>query len=162
MAVFETAEDRFARKSFDSGHLRPQLDEFACAYSGLPCLFHSCGNNRLILDQMVAAGIDAYQAIQPIERIEEIKRLFGGRITLWGGVSTDTLARGTPDQVRRQALFTLKHCAPGGGLILASSHSIVVRTPLANYRAMVVTAHQRGTYPIRIPERLPQPDWGGA
>ncbi|MBM4039684.1 MAG: hypothetical protein FJ290_14340 [Planctomycetes bacterium] len=129
---------------------------------GLPCLFHSCGNNRLILDQMVEAGIDAYQAIQPIERIEEIKRLFGRRITLWGGVSTDTLARGTPDQVRRQALFTLKHCAPGGGLILSSSHSIVVRTPLANYRALVATAHQRGTYPIRIPERLPQPPWGGA
>ena len=33
---------------------------------GVPCLFHACGNNRLILDQMVEAGIDAYQAIQPI------------------------------------------------------------------------------------------------
>ena len=129
---------------------------------GLPCLFHSCGNNRLILDQMVDAGIDAYQAIQPIERIEEIKRLFGDRLTLWGGVSTDTLARGTPNEVRRQALFTLKHCAPGGGLILSSSHSIVVRTPLANYRAMTDTARERGTYPIRIPEAIAQPAWGGA
>jgi hypothetical protein len=129
---------------------------------GMPCLFHSCGNNRLILDQMVDAGIDAYQAIQPIERIEEIKALFGDRITLWGGVSTDTLARGTPEEVRHQALFTLKHCAPGGGLILSSSHSIVVRTPLENYRAMVETARERGTYPIDIPENIPQPGWGGA
>jgi len=129
---------------------------------GLPCLFHSCGNNRLILDQMVDAGIDAYQAIQPIERIEEIKRLFGDRITLWGGVSTDTLARGTPEQVRHQALFTLKHCAPGGGLILSSSHSLVVRTPLANYRALLDCACERGTYPIRIPEDIAQPSWGSA
>ena len=129
---------------------------------GMPCLFHSCGNNRLILDQMVDAGIDAYQAIQPIERIEEIKRLYGDRITLWGGVSTDTLGRGTPDQVRHQALFTMKHCAPGGGLILASSHSIVVRTPLANYRALLDAARERGTYPIDIPEHIPEPPWGSA
>ena len=129
---------------------------------GVPNLFHSCGNNRLILGQMVDAGIDAYQAIQPIERIEEIKELFGGRLTLWGGVSTDTLARGTPDEVRHQALFTLKHCAPGGGLILASSHSIVVRTPLENYRAIIDAIHERGAYPIAIPEDIPQPGWGGA
>lgn len=129
---------------------------------GLPVLFHSCGNNRLILDQMVEAGMDAYQAIQPIERIEEIKQLYGDRLTLWGGVSTDTLARGTPDQVRHQALFSIKHCADGGGLILSSSHSLVVRTPLANYQAMLDTIRDRGTYPIDIPEDVPQPDWGGA
>jgi len=129
---------------------------------GVPCLFHSCGNNRLILDQMVDAGIDAYQAIQPVERIEEIKRLFGNRLTLWGGVSTDTLARGTPEQVRHQALFTLKHCAPGGGLILSSSHSLVVRTPLANYRALLDSVRERGVYPIRIPEDIAQPGWGSA
>ena len=129
---------------------------------GMPCLFHSCGNNRLILDQMVDAGIDAYQAIQPIERIDEIKALFGDRLTLWGGVSTDTLARGTPEEVRHQALFTLKHCAPGGGLLLASSHSIVVRTPLANYRALLDAIRDRGSYPIDIPEEIPEPGWSAA
>lgn len=129
---------------------------------GVPCLFHSCGNNRLILDQMVDAGIDAYQAIQPVERIEEIKQQFGDRLTLWGGVCTDTLGRGTPDDVRHEALFTLKHCAPGGGLILSSSHSVVVRTPLANYQAMLDTIRERGTYPIDIPEDVPQPSWSGA
>ncbi|MBT4816484.1 MAG: hypothetical protein HON70_12325 [Lentisphaerae bacterium] len=129
---------------------------------GLPVLFHSCGNNRVILDQMVEAGMDAYQAVQPIERVEEIKQLYGDRLTLWGGISTDTLARGTPDQVRHQALFSLKHCAPGGGLILSSSHSVVVRTPLANYQAMLDTICERGTYPIDIPEEIPQPGWGSA
>ena len=127
--------------------------------AGLPYLFHSCGNNRLILDQMVDAGMDAYQAIQPVERIEEIKQLYGDRLALWGGVSTDTLRRGTPDEVRHQALFTLKHCAPGGGLILSSSHSLVVGAPAANYRAMIEIARERGSYPIEIPEEIPQPTW---
>ena len=129
---------------------------------GMPCLFHSCGNNRLILDQMVDAGMDAYQAIQPVEKVEELKRLYGDRLTLWGGVSTQTLASGTPEQVRQQALFTMKHCAPGGGLILASSHSVVVRTPLANYRALLDAVRERGSYPIDIPEEVPEPDWADA
>ena len=128
----------------------------------LPCLFHSCGNNRLILDQMVDAGMDVYQAIQPVERIEEIKQLYGDRVALWGGVSTDTLRRGTPAEVRQQTLFSLKHCAPGGGLILSSSHSVVVGTPAANYRAMIETVGQRGIYPIEIPEEIPQPKWSAA
>ena len=128
----------------------------------LYCLFHSCGNNRLILDGMVEAGMDAYQAIQPIERIEEIKALYGDRITLWGGVSTHTLQSGTPEEVRQQALFTMKHCAPGGGLILSSSHSLEVRTPLANYQAMLDAIRERGTYPIQIPEDIPEPDWPAA
>ena len=128
---------------------------------GLPCLFHSCGNNRVILDQMVDAGMDAYQAIQPLERIHEIKQLFGDRLTLWGGVSTHTLCSGTPDEVRHQTLFTLKHCAPGGGLILSSSHSVVVRTPRCNYETMLETVRQHGTYPIDIPEDIPEPDWAG-
>ena len=130
--------------------------------TGLPCLFHSCGNNRLILDQMVEAGMDAYQAIQPVERIEEIKQLFGDRVVLWGGISTDTLCRGTPQEVRHQALFVLKHCAPGGGLILSSSHSVVVGTPAANYRALMEVVNDRGRYPIEIPEDIPQPRWSDA
>ena len=130
--------------------------------SGLPCLFHSCGNNRLILDQMVDAGMDAYQAIQPVEKIEEIKALYGDRLVLWGGVSTDTLCRGTPDEVRQQALFTMKHCAPGGGLILGSSHSVVVGTPAGNYRALFEAVRERGTYPIDIPEDIPEPRWSDA
>lgn len=129
--------------------------------AGLSCLFHSCGNNRLILDQMVAAGMDAYQSIQPIERIDEIKQLYLGRLALWGGVSSDTLCRGTAEEVRYQTLFTLKHCAPGGGLLLGASHSITVKTPLQNYQVMLDTLKERGGYPITIPEEVPEPNWAG-
>ena len=128
----------------------------------LPCLYHSCGNNRLILDQMVAAGMDAYQAIQSVEQIQEVKKLHGNRLTLWGGISTDTLQRGTPGQVAEQALFSIKNCAPGGGFILSSSHSVVVRTPLANYRAIPEACRTRGLYPIAIDHEVREPAWGPA
>ncbi|MBM4048080.1 MAG: hypothetical protein FJ279_23510, partial [Planctomycetes bacterium] len=117
---------------------------------GSPMLFHSCGNNRLILDQMVEAGIDLYQAIQTVEKIDEIKQLYGQKITLMGGVDSDTLCRGTVEDVRREARFAIRHCAPGGGFILASSHSVMIACKHDNFMAMLDAAYTEGRYPIRV------------
>jgi hypothetical protein len=130
--------------------------------AGKPVIFHSCGNNRLILEMMIEAGMDCYQAIQPVERIEEIKALYGDRLTLWGGVATSSLASGTPEEIRHEVLFSLKHCAPGGGFILGSSHSLTVGTKPENYRMMLDSNRRRGTYPISIPEEIPEPAWAMA
>jgi len=130
--------------------------------AGKPVLFHSCGNNRLILEMMIEAGMDCYQAIQPVERIEEIKALYGDRLALWGGVATSSLASAAPEQIRQEALFSLKHCAPGGGFILSSSHSVTVGTKPENYLMMLETNRRYGTYPISIPEEIPEPPWAMA
>lgn len=130
--------------------------------AGLPVLYHSCGNNRLLLDMMVEAGMDCYQAIQPVERIDEIKARYGDRLTLWGGVATSSLAGGSPEDIRRQTLFSLQHCAPGGGFILGSSHSLTVGTKPDNYRMMLDTNRRHGTYPIAIEGPLPEPNWAMA
>jgi uroporphyrinogen-III decarboxylase len=111
---------------------------------------------------MIEAGMDCYQAIQPVERIEEIKALYGDRLTLWGGVATSSLASGTPEEIRHEVLFSLKHCAPGGGFILGSSHSLTVGTKPENYRMMLDSNRRRGTYPISIPEEIPEPAWAMA
>jgi uroporphyrinogen decarboxylase len=130
--------------------------------AGKPVLFHSCGNNRLLLERMLETGMDCYQAIQPVERIEEIKALYGERLALWGGVATSSLAAATPEQIRQQTLFSLKHCAPGGGFILSSSHSLTIGTRLENYRMLLDTNRRRGAYPISIPEDIPEPAWAMA
>jgi uroporphyrinogen-III decarboxylase len=130
--------------------------------AGKPVLFHSCGNNRLILEMMIEAGMDCYQAIQPVERIEEIKRLYGDRLTLWGGVATSSLASAAEEQIRQEVLFSLKHCAPGGGFILGSSHSLTIGTRPQNYRMMLDTNRRFGAYPISIPQEIPEPAWAMA
>jgi hypothetical protein len=93
---------------------------------------HSCGNLRLILPDMIEAGIDVYQAIQPIEDIAGLKHDFGRDVCLWGGVSNHDLVLAPPDEIRRQVRESMEACAPGGGFILGSSHSITVQTPLEN------------------------------
>ena len=102
---------------------------------GRPVLWHACGDNRLILDRMIAAGIDCYQAIQPEEDIVGIRARWGHKIALWGGFSTHTLVSGTPEEIRRQVRETVAGCAEGGGLILGSSHSVCVNTRAENYLA---------------------------
>lgn len=110
---------------------------------GLFLICHSCGNLRLILPQMIEAGIDVYQAIQPIEDIASLKRDFGRELCLWGGVSNHDLVVAQPEDIRRQVREAIDACAPGGGFILGSSHSVTVGTPLPNLLAYLEAAGRR-------------------
>lgn len=116
--------------------------------NGLFFICHSCGNLRPILPLMIEAGIDVYQAIQPIEDIAALKRDFGRDLCLWGGVSNHDLVVASPDEIRRQVRESIAACAPGGGFILGTSHSITVRTPLGNIVAMLEAA---GRHPQPAP-----------
>ncbi len=111
--------------------------------SGMYLICHSCGNLRLILPDMIEAGIDVYQAIQPLEDIASLKRDFGRDLCLWGGVSNHDLVMAEPEGIRGQAQQSIQDCEAGGGFILGSSHSITVQTPLANILAMYEAAGRR-------------------
>lgn len=112
-----------------------------CKIDGFPCFLHSCGNNRLVMDQIVESGIDIYQSIQPQEEPAELKKLYGDKITLWGGVNCATLVRGTREQVRKETRRALETLSPGGGFVCATSHSVMPTTPYDNYMAMLDEIH---------------------
>jgi uroporphyrinogen decarboxylase len=115
---------------------------------------HNDGNNWPVLDQMLAAGIDGYQAIQPAIGMDMrlLKERYGDRLCLFGGVDVDTLVGGTPDDVRRQVAYAIKHAAPGGGLVLMSGNSIMATVQYENYMAMLAALREYGPYPIQVPE----------
>ena len=93
-----------------------------------------------LMDQMVGAGADIYQSIEPHEPIDRYKREVGDVLTLWGGVSCGDLCTATPEEIRRQARFAVRHCGPGGGFILGSSHNILTATRYENFMAMLEVA----------------------
>jgi uroporphyrinogen decarboxylase len=115
---------------------------------GLVVLFHCDANMAELTDQMVEAGVDLYQSIEPHEPIDRYKREIGDRLTLWGGVSCHDLCTATPDEIRRQARFALRYCAPGGGFILGSSHNVLTATRYENFMAMLEVAFTEGRYPL--------------
>ncbi|MBC7289219.1 MAG: hypothetical protein H5T86_14505, partial [Armatimonadetes bacterium] len=89
-------------------------------------------------------GVDCYQSIQPEEDIIGLKRDFGTRLALWGGINADTMIRGTPDQVYREVAEVLRACKPGGGFILGTSHSLMVKSRLENYQAALRALRDHG------------------
>jgi len=104
---------------------------------GLLMLMHSCGNNQLLMDMIVEAGVDIYQSIQTEMDIIGMKERYGDGITLWGGMPAGDLVLGTPTQVRNTGLDYLRACKPGGGYIYGTSHSVMPGAKLENYLAML-------------------------
>jgi uroporphyrinogen-III decarboxylase len=102
-------------------------------------LKHCCGNVNALMDDFIDIGYDAYQSIQPTAGMDicELKRKFGSRITLWGGVAVENLVGGSPEDVRGDVRRAMACAKPGGRFILGSSHSVAVGTKYENYMAML-------------------------
>lgn len=109
---------------------------------GLKVVKHACGNNNLLLKYFIEAGYDCYQSIQKSASmdLESLRREYGGKIALWGGVQIEHLVAGVPEQVRSdvEAAFRIA-TGPGGegGFILGTSHSVAVGTGYDNFMAML-------------------------
>ena len=92
--------------------------------------------------------------LQPIEPkamdIVELKNQVQGKLCLIGNVDVDLLARGTPKQIRQKTRDLLRDVAPGGGYCLGSGNSVPNYVQVENYRAMVETVHEFGSYPITL------------
>ncbi|MBM4045545.1 MAG: hypothetical protein FJ279_10555 [Planctomycetes bacterium] len=146
----------FASPKFFRELILPHLQEMAryIHSKGLFWLYHACGNNWALMDLFVEAGFDAYQAIQASAGMDMklLKERYGHKLAFIGGVKNENLILGRPDDVRADALYALKHGAPGGGYIYGASHSLAVGAKPANLDAMRRTLADFGAYPIRVPD----------
>jgi uroporphyrinogen decarboxylase len=107
---------------------------------GLLVLKHTDGDIRSLVDDLVEAGFDGLDPIDPVAGMDlaEIKERFGRRITLKGNVDCASLLTfGTPEQVREASLRCLEIGAPGGRYVFSSSNSIHSTVRPENYRAML-------------------------
>jgi uroporphyrinogen decarboxylase len=117
---------------------------------GMKVLVHSDGNTMPIFDDIVALGIDGYQAIEPNAGMDIalLKQRYGDKLCLIGNVDCgNTLTHGSPSQVTREARHVIQSAAEGGGLILGSSNSIHDGVKIENFLAMTKTAVDYGKYP---------------
>jgi uroporphyrinogen decarboxylase len=106
---------------------------------GKKILKHCCGNINLLMDFFIEIGFDAYQSIQPTAGMDicRLKRDYGERIALWGGVAVENLVGGTPEGVRADVRRAMACAKPGGRFILGASHSVAVGTKYDNYMALL-------------------------
>lgn len=106
--------------------------------SGKFVIQHSCGDCHEIFPDLIEMGLDCYQTFQPeTYDIAEMKRMYGGRLTFWGGVSTQQcLPQSTPDGVRAEVVRIINTLRRDGGLIIAPTHALAFDVPPENILAM--------------------------
>ncbi len=129
-----------------------------CSYAhknGGKVLLHSCGDILKIFENLIECGIDAFNPIEPTTAnpeydIFKLKKSFGDKITLIGNVSPQDLADKDPNYIIDYTKRLLKECAPGGGFIISSGHSINPAVKLENFLAMRETVINLGKYPIKV------------
>jgi uroporphyrinogen decarboxylase len=103
--------------------------------------YHSDGDIRRIIPELIEIGLDVLNPIQPAcMDPAEIKRQYGDHLCFWGTIDEQkTLPFGSPEDVRAEVLERLRTVGQGGGLILAPTHHVQLDTPLENFWAMVDT-----------------------
>ena len=119
--------------------------------AGIKVIFHSDGNVMSILDDMIDAGIDGLNPIEPIAGMDigYLKKRYGKNLVLVGNVDcSQVLPLGTVDEVIEATKACIRQASPGGGHFIGSSSEIVPATPVENILAFYRTVHEYGRYPI--------------
>lgn len=106
---------------------------------------HTDGNLWAVLDDLVEIGIDAWHGIQRNIGMDffELKRRYGDRLCLFGGVNTETMITGTPDDVREEVRTAIE-ATGGGGLVVTCSNVVPPGASLENYRALREAVREYG------------------
>jgi uroporphyrinogen decarboxylase len=131
---------RMWRKYF-KGRMASFIQELKAINPGVKVAYHSDGDIRRIIPDLVEIGLDVLNPVQPAcMDPAEIKKTYGDQLCFWGTIDEQkTLPFGSPQDVRAEVLERLRTIGQGGGLILAPTHHVQLDTPLQNFRAMVDT-----------------------
>jgi uroporphyrinogen decarboxylase len=121
--------------------LKPRLASIIVAARaerpGIPIFYHSDGDVREIIDDLIEIGITILNPIQP-ECMDpfDIKRRYGERLTLWGTVSVQKVFPfGTPEEIRALVRNYMSVLGRGGGYVIGPTHDILHDVPWENIAA---------------------------
>lgn len=106
---------------------------------------HSDGNLTDVLEDLIECGFDAVHPIQP-ESMDmlAVKRTFGDRLTLFGGVSVQTELPGSrPEDIRQLVRARIDQLGHDGGFMLAPSNTLLPDCPIESIAAMYEEGRQR-------------------
>ncbi|MBN1675654.1 MAG: hypothetical protein JXR37_31720 [Kiritimatiellae bacterium] len=115
---------------------------------GLPVLLHCCGFVEPLLPGIVEAGFDCLQAIEIKAGMDllRIKKNFGDRLVLFGGMDARYIANNDRAGIRRELAEKIPFVKQDYGYILQSDHSIPSTTQYETYKFFVEEGLRLGTY----------------
>jgi uroporphyrinogen decarboxylase len=121
----------------------PFIQKLAQAWHehGVTVLYHSDGNYKSVIPDLIQTGVDGFYCLEPNcgMDIVALKRAWP-QMTWAGGVDgVDLMERGTPEEVRAEVQRQIRETdvLHTGGLFVASSSEINPPIPAENFHAMV-------------------------
>lgn len=134
---------------------KPQLKRICAAAhkAGLKTIYHGCGNASAVFEDMIEAGVDAYNPLEAKAGLDvvDLKRQFGRRWAFNGNIDVQILETNDREKIRREVLTKL-NAAKGGGFILQSDHSIPTNVAPQTYDYVIKLVRQHGKYPLDLGE----------
>ena len=111
---------------------------------------HSCGSVVDLLPDLIDAGVDILNPIQPGARgmePAELKAGYGDSICFHGGFDTqNVLPFGSEQEILAEVRRVMDALKPGGGYIFSAAHNIQADVPPQNVVTMFRAAKRLGTY----------------
>lgn len=106
--------------------------------TGKPFLLHSCGCIFNVMEDLIAAGIDAKHSNEDqIAYFPEWVERYGDRIGNFGGIDTDAVCRLGKTELREYITDVMGRCRGHGGFAFASGNSIPNYVPVEGYLNMI-------------------------
>lgn len=101
---------------------------------------HSGVFTETSIERIIRAGFDILHLSETSEKMEPLalKKSYGHDLIFWGGgLSTQTLLAGKPEQVRAQLLQRCEILAKDGGYVFNTAGNIPASVPVENFVAML-------------------------
>ncbi len=124
-------------------YLKPRLkrviDAARAVKPDIIVIYHSCGFATPFIPDLIEAGIDVLNPIQPESvDFEAIYREYGDRLSFSGLLGTQTLMPfGTPEEIRATVNHYLDKMGPQGGLYICPTHMLEPEVPVENVVAYI-------------------------
>jgi uroporphyrinogen decarboxylase len=128
--------------------LKPRLAKvIAAAKAAKPDIliqYHSCGYVLPLIEDLVEAGIDVLNPVQPeCMDFADVHERFGDRVSFNGTLGTQTtMPFGTPEEVRSTVRRNLELAGERGGLFCCPTHMLEPEVPWENIEAYVSAARE--------------------
>jgi len=108
--------------------------------------YHSDGNIIAIVGELLEAGVDILNPLQPeCLDLDAIHKRYGNRLAFDGCIGTQsTMPFGSPADVRARVREVIDKYGQKGGLIISPTHTLEPEVPLENIDALFAACHEYG------------------
>ena len=110
--------------------------------------YHSDGNVMDIVGDLIEAGVDILNPLQPEAlHVDAVHVRYGDRLSFDGCIGTQsTMPWGTPDDVRARVREVIEKYGTNGGLIISPTHVLEPEVSMANIEALFEACRAYGTF----------------